>query len=86
MNTVRVLLSLGTNLDWPLYQLDVNNAFLNGDLEEETYMRIPSGCESKATVNKVCKLKKFLYGLKQSPRAWFHRFTNVLKGNGYQQC
>ena len=41
LNTVRVLLSLASNLDWPLYQLDVKNVFLNGDLEEEVYMEIP---------------------------------------------
>lgn len=86
LNTVRVLLSIAANLDRPLYQLDVKNAFLNGDLEEEIYMNVPPGFESEATVNKVYKLKKSLYGLKQSPRAWFHRFTKVLKDNEYLQC
>ena len=86
LNTVRVLLSLASNLDWPLYQLDVKNAFLNGDLEEEVYMDIPPGIESPATANRVCKLKKSLYGLKQSPRAWFDRFSKVLKRYGYNQC
>jgi len=46
LNTIRVLLSLAANLDWPLYQLDVKNAFLHGDLEEEVYMDISSGCLS----------------------------------------
>lgn len=86
LNTIRVLLSVAANLDWPLYQLDVKNAFLNGDLEEEVYMDIPPGFESNATINKVCKLRKSLYGLKQSPRAWFHKFTSVLKIDGYTQC
>lgn len=85
LNTIRVLLSLAANLDWPLHQLDVKNAFLNGNLEEEVYLEIPQGLESPTNRNKVCKLKKSLYGLKQSPRAWFERFTKVLKNHGYTQ-
>ncbi|RVX01050.1 Retrovirus-related Pol polyprotein from transposon TNT 1-94 [Vitis vinifera] len=68
LNTVRVLLSLAANLDWSLHQLDVKNAFLNGDLEEEVYMDIPAGLETTSNFNKVCRLRKSLYGLKQSPR------------------
>lgn len=86
LNTVRVLLSLAANLDWPLHQLDVKNAFLNGDLAEEVYMEIPPGFETQTTRNKVCKLRRSLYGLKQSPRAWFERFTKVVKKHGYSQC
>ena len=86
MNTIRVLLSLAVNLDWALHQLDVKNAFLNGDLEEEVYMEIPSGIETRSNINKVCKLKKSLYGLKQFPRAWFDRFTKAVKRYGYSQC
>ncbi|CAM8995198.1 unnamed protein product [Rhodiola kirilowii] len=58
--------------------------FLNGDLEEEVYMVPPPGFTEKFG-NKVCKLKQSLYGLKQSPRAWFERFTNFLKSQGYTQ-
>ena len=60
LNTMRVLLSLAVNLDWTLQQLDVKNAFLNGDLENEVYMKIPLLFENKANVGKVCKLQKFL--------------------------
>lgn len=49
-------------------------------------MDIPPGFEYKTTLNKVCKLLKSLYGLKQSPRAWFDRVTRVLKVDGYNQC
>jgi len=62
---------LVTNLDWSLHQLDIKNAFLNGELEEEVFMEVPPGIDTKESFNKVCKLKKSLYGLKQSPRAWF---------------
>ncbi|RVX04712.1 Retrovirus-related Pol polyprotein from transposon RE2 [Vitis vinifera] len=78
LNTVCVLLSLAANLDWSLHQLDVKNAFLNGDLEEEVYMDIPAGLETTSNFNKVCRLRKSLYGLKQSPSAWFERFTKVI--------
>src|SRR3954469_5000354 len=67
MNTVRILLSCAANLDWTVHQLDVKNAFLHGDLKEEVYMEIPPGFEDAKTVGKVCRLKRSLYGLKQSP-------------------
>ena len=85
LNTIRVLLSLAVNCDWKLHQLDVKNAFLNGKLEEEVYMQLPPGLKSIEGSNKVCKLNKSLYGLKQSPRAWFERFTKVILQNGYKQ-
>jgi hypothetical protein len=80
LNTVRILLSIATNLDWPLHEFDVKNAFLNGDLEE-VYMDSPPGFEDEFG-SKVCKLKKSLYGLKQSPRAWFEKFTQSMKKQG----
>ncbi|CAL8134140.1 unnamed protein product [Prunus armeniaca] len=85
LNTVRVLLSLAANLDWPLHQFDVKNAFLHGELAEEVYMDIPHGYNTTQT-GTVCRLRKALYGLKQSPRAWFGRFTMAMKNNGFKQC
>ncbi|PKU79659.1 Retrovirus-related Pol polyprotein from transposon TNT 1-94 [Dendrobium catenatum] len=85
MNTVRILLSLAAKYNWHLEQLDVKNAFLHGDLEEEIFMEIPPGFKGKSEGNKVCKLKKALYGLKQSPRAWFGKFSKFMLLNGYQQ-
>ena len=69
-----------------LHQLDVKNAFLHGDLQEEVYMEIPPGFSNANTKGKVCKLKKSLYGLKQSPRAWFDRFRQAMCNMGYKQC
>lgn len=86
LNTVRVLLSLAANLDWPLRQFDVKNAFLNGELEEEVYMEAPPGFDELNKDGRVCKLKKSIYGLKQSPRAWFERFTRTVKQHGYTQA
>ena len=58
LNTIRVLLSLAANLDWPLHQFDVKNAFLHGDLEEEIYMDVPPGYQHSESIEKVCKLEK----------------------------
>ena len=86
MNTIRILLSLAVNLDWRLKQYDIKNAFLHGDLEEKIYMRLPPGYEDSYEENKICKLRKTLYGLKQSPRVWFGKFTRTMKMLGYRQC
>src|SRR5438270_10398710 len=58
MNMVRTLVSCAANKGWPLHQLDVKNAFLHGDLQEEVYMELPSGFDMPQTNEKVCKLKK----------------------------
>ena len=71
LNTVRVLLSLAANMDWPFHQFDVKNVFLHRDLEEEVYMDILLGFETSSKAEGICRLQKALYGLKQSPRAWF---------------
>ncbi|KAI5351188.1 hypothetical protein L3X38_004079 [Prunus dulcis] len=86
IDTIRVLLSLATNLDWPLHQFNVKNAFLHRDLVEEIYMDLPLGCNlATEKKNQVCKCIKSLYGLKQSPNAWFSRFTKSMKNFGYTQ-
>jgi len=85
LNTVRVLLSLAANLDRPLHQFDVKNAFLHGDLEEEIYMDIPPGYTHPDQEKLVCKLERSLYGLKQSPQAWFGRFCKAMKTYNYIQ-
>jgi hypothetical protein len=84
LNTMRVLLSVAANLDWPLHQFDVKNAFLHGDLKEEVYMDIPPGYMSSST-GIACRLQRALYGLKQSSRAWFGRFSMAMRKYGFQQ-
>jgi hypothetical protein len=86
MSMVRTLISCAPNFRWPLYQLDVKNSFLHGDLQEEVYMYVPSRLSKPEAVGKVCRLKKSLYGLKQSPRAWFYKFRCALCDMGYKQC
>ncbi|GJU89342.1 ribonuclease H-like domain-containing protein [Tanacetum coccineum] len=83
MVTVRCLLNIDVSQSWPIFQLDVNNAFLYGDLDEVVYMRPPEGYFPSG--NKVCKLKKSLYGLKQAPRQWNAKLTSTLTENGFSQ-
>ena len=71
---------------WPLNQLDIKNAFLHGDLEEEIYMEQPPGFVAQGESGLVCKLHRSLYGLKQSPRAWFGKFSRVVQNFGLKCC
>jgi histone deacetylase 1/2 len=80
--TVRTVLTLAVTNKWPIQQLNINNAFLNGYLDEEVYMVQPPGFEN-SDHSLVCKLNKALYGLKQAPRAWFERLRSALIKLGF---
>lgn len=69
LTSVRLFISLVASNHWPLHQLDIKNAFLYGYLQEEVYMEQPPGFVTQGEHDKVCRLKKLLYGRKQSPRA-----------------
>jgi hypothetical protein len=82
--TIRVVLSLAISKDWFIHQLDVKNTFLHGNLSETVYAHQPAGFVSLSHFGFVCKLNKSLYGLKQSPRTWFLRFTSFLSRLGFR--
>ena len=75
--TIRLIITLALTSNWELFQLDVNNAFLNGLLDETVYMVQPPGFEVEDK-SLVCKLNKALYRLKQAPRQWFDRLKITL--------
>jgi len=83
--TVRVILSLAVSRGWHMRQIDIQNAFLHGFLEQEVYMKQPPGyADPRIPPNYICRLKKALYGLKQAPRDWHSRLTNKLQELGFK--
>ena len=85
MSTVRTVIALAASKKWDLYQLDVKNAFLNGDLQEKIYIEQLEGYIHPEYPSYVCKLKKALYGLKQAPRAWYQKLVEWLSSAGFQE-
>ncbi|PKU69447.1 Retrovirus-related Pol polyprotein from transposon TNT 1-94 [Dendrobium catenatum] len=82
--TIRAFLTIAASKNWPIHQLDVANAFLHGDIEEDIYMKQPKGFEDKTNPEMVCHLRKALYGLKQAPRQWFKMFSAHIKKIGFE--
>ena len=82
--TIQLILALAISFGWPIRQLDVENAFLNGDLQEEVFMFQPPGFVDPQFPNCACRLNKALYGLKQAPKAWFHKLRMALLQFGFQ--
>ena len=81
--TLRIILSLAISHGWPLHQLDINNAFLQGTLHEDVYMAQPPGFIDACNPTHVCKLNKVIYGLKQAPRAWYTELRTFLISFGF---
>lgn len=86
IETIRLILATATQNKWEVYQLDVKSAFLQGELKEEVYVQQPIGFEKKGEEEKVYKLNKALYRLKQAPRAWYSRIESYFVREGFERC
>ena len=83
LKSIRILFAIAAYYDYEIWQMDVKTAFLNGHLNEDVYMVQPEGFVDPQHPNKVCKLKKSIYGLKQASRSWNHRFDVEVKKFGF---
>ena len=83
-NSLRLLLSLAASNDWDIHQLDVETAFLYGELEEDLYLEAPEG--SAYPKGTILKLRKSLYGLKQAPRNWNRKLDEFITSQGFNRC
>ncbi|GJT68841.1 retrotransposon protein, putative, ty1-copia subclass [Tanacetum coccineum] len=85
IRAIRILIAIVAFYDYKIWQLDVKTAFLNGHLSKEVYMVQPEGFVNPKYPNRVCKLKRSIYGLKQASRQWNKRFDDEIKKFGFSQ-
>nr|GEW55981.1 retrotransposon protein, putative, Ty1-copia subclass [Tanacetum cinerariifolium] len=85
IRAIRILIAIAAFYDYEIWQIDVKTVFLNGYLNEEVYMEQPKGFVSQNFSNRVCKLKRSIYGLKQASRQWNKRFKHEIKKFGFSQ-
>ncbi|GJW50205.1 retrotransposon protein, putative, ty1-copia subclass [Tanacetum coccineum] len=85
IRAIRILIAIAAFYDYEIWQMDVKTAFLNGHLSEEVYMVQPEGFVNPKYPNRVCKLKRSIYGLKQASRQWNKRFDDEIKKFGFTQ-
>ena len=83
MTTIRSLLRVVAGKGWIIHQMDVQNAFLHGELKEKVYMKLPQGF-THSDPKKVCRLPKDVYGLKQAPKYWYEKLTEALTKYGFK--
>lgn len=86
LETVRLLLALAAKKGWEVHHLDVKTAFLNGEIQEEVYVKQPEGFEKKGQEHLVYRIQKPLYGLLQAPRAWYAKLNRCLEELGFNRC
>ena len=78
------IIAISAARKWLLFQMDVKNVFLNGELSEEVYMKLSPGYSHPSGFPyRVCQLRWALYGLKQAPRAWFAKFSSTISQHGF---
>ena len=86
IETIRLVIAIGASKGWEIHHLDVKTAFLHGELKEEVYVGQHEGFEVKGEEDKVYKLRKALYGLRQAPRAWNVKLNKILRDLGFTRC
>ena len=84
-DSLRIIMALVAHFDFDLHKMDVKMTFLNGNLEEEVFMKQPEGFSSSEGEHLVCKLKKSIYGLKQASRQWYLKFHEVITLFGFEE-
>ncbi|GKF43381.1 retrotransposon protein, putative, ty1-copia subclass [Tanacetum coccineum] len=85
IRAIRILIAIAAYYDYEIWQMDVKTVFLNGYLNEKVYMEQPEGFVNPKYPNRVCKLKRSIYGLKQASRQWNKRFDDEIKTFGFSQ-
>nr|GFA65763.1 retrotransposon protein, putative, Ty1-copia subclass [Tanacetum cinerariifolium] len=85
IRAIRILIAIAAYYNYEIWQMDFKTAFLNGHLSEKVYMEQPEGFVNPKYPNHVCKLKRFIYGLKQASRQWNKRFDDKIKKFGFTQ-
>ncbi|KAJ9537718.1 hypothetical protein OSB04_030451 [Centaurea solstitialis] len=83
LKSIRILMAISAYFNYEIWQMDVKTAFLNGKLTEDVYMEQPEGFKEPKNPNKVCKLLKSIYGLKQASRSWNLHFDERIKEFGF---
>ncbi|KAL0361554.1 UNVERIFIED_CONTAM: Retrovirus-related Pol polyprotein from transposon TNT 1-94 [Sesamum radiatum] len=89
--SIRILLAIAAWYDYEIWQMDVKTAFLNGFIEKEISMDQPEGLTTVGEEQKVCRLQRSIYSLKQASRSWNTRFNEIIRGydfikNNYDPC
>ena len=84
MDSIRLVLAISASKHWEMHHMDVNYAFFHGGIHENIYMKHPEGYITDPYL--VCKLKKSLYGLKQTPREWYSKMDAFLLLQNFQRC
>ena len=84
MDSIRLVLSIVASKKWEVHHMDVKSAFLHGELEENIYMRYPKGYTKVCSL--VCRLRTYMYGLNQAPRAWYSKMDAFLLSQKFERC
>ena len=84
MDYIRIVLTIVASEKWEVQHIDVKSAFLHGYLEEDIYKRKPKGYIEKSSL--VFKMRKYLYGIKKAPRAWYTKMDAFLLSQKFKRC